>query len=221
MTNTDMNIARRENELASYLERQPYQVQQDGIHLTIAKNVFPSDFGLTSKFFGQFMLQQPAADCGLDMGCGSGYFAFVLKKIGCNQVLGVDFNLDAVSCAQANRSLNPDLTDIEFIHSDVFASVPAQKFGIIVFNFNYYPSNGDFGLNADGGREILQRFFSQVDEYLDTDARIYIPFSEFVGEEHDPATIAPDFGFTVNTVAETENSSGKHVVYQLEKSCII
>jgi methylase of polypeptide subunit release factors len=213
-----MTISKRETELAAYLERQPYQVEQDGIHLTIAKNVFPSDFGLTSKFFGQYMLQQPPADYGLDMGCGSGYFAFLLKKIGCKQVIGVDFNPDAVNCAEENRTLNPHLTPIEFVHSDLFASVPPQKFGIIVFNFNYYPSNGNFGLNADGGREILQRFFSQVDDYLDTDARIYIPYSEFVGDEHDPAKIAEDFGFKVTVVAETENHAGRHFKYLLVKS---
>jgi len=210
-----MNTAKREAELADYLQKQPYQIEQDGIHLTIAKNVFPSDFGLTSSFFGNYILQQPPADYGLDMGCGSGYFAFLLKKIGCQSVTGVDFNLDAVNCATANSDLNPDLQPVTFIHSDLFESVPANRYGIIVFNFNYYPSNGDFGLNADGGREILARFFKQVGHYLDSNARIYMPYSEFVGVEHDPKNIAPEYGFTVTTVAELTNSSGRHFIYQL------
>ncbi|MGR9053276.1 MAG: methyltransferase [Gammaproteobacteria bacterium] len=217
MTNLGMTIAARESELSSYLAKQPYQIEQDGISLTIAKNVFPSDFGMTSSFFGRFMLRQSPAIKGLDMGCGSGYFAFILKKIGCEQVVGVDFNADAVLCAQQNCDLNPDLSPDLFIHSDLFASVPEHRFGIVVFNFNYYPSHGMFGLNEDGGQEILRRFFRQVSPYLEDGARIYIPFSEFVGAEHDPKNIAPEFDFTVRTVAETYNSAGWHWIYQISR----
>ena len=217
MKNSQMTTALRQTELAHYLECQPYLVEQDGIKLTIAKNVFPSDFGLTSSFFGNFMLQQKPAANALDMGCGSGYFALLLKKIGCNNVVGVDFNPDAVNCASGNCLQNPDLAAITIIHSDLFAFLPANRFGLIVFNFNYYPSDGVFGLNEDGGREILQRFFQQVVDYIDSDTRIYIPFSEFISAEHDPKNVAPDYGFSVATVAETENETGKHFIYEVMK----
>ena len=85
-----MSISKREAELALYLDKQPYTTELDGITLEIAKNVFPSDFGITSSFFGEFMLRQKPANSALDMGCGSGYFAFLLKKMGCRTVLGVD-----------------------------------------------------------------------------------------------------------------------------------
>ena len=208
-----MDISSRESELALYLQRQPYQVVQDGIQLTIAKNVFPSDFGLTSSFFGHYILQQTPTSRALDMGCGSGYFAFLLKKIGCASVIGVDYNLDAVHCAQANSLLNPDYAPDAFIHSDLFQSVPPNNFGSIVFNFNYHPSNGVFGLYEDGGRVILQRFFTEVTAYIDSKTKIYIPYSAFVGPEHDPLHIAPHYGFTVNIAAETENQAGKHFIY--------
>ncbi|WP_347988288.1 methyltransferase [Methylomonas sp. AM2-LC] len=177
LTGDYMDILAREDELASYLDRQPYVIEQDGIALNIDKNVFPSDFGITSSFFGHYILQQKATNSALDMGCGSGYFAFLLKKIGCTSVVGVDFNQDAINCAIANAALNPALQPITFIHSDLFKSVPLNRFGIIVFNFNYYPSNGVFGLNADGGREILERFFSQVIDYIDSNSRIYSNYS--------------------------------------------
>lgn len=211
-----MDISTRETELAVYLERQPYTVEQDGIHLTIAKNVFPSDFGITSSFFGQFILQQQPAESGLDMGTGSGYFAFLLKKLGCKKVLGVDFNLDAVNCATANALLNPQLQPVPFIHSDLFKSVAKNQFGMIVFNFNYYPSNGVYGLNNDGGKEILERFFTEVVDYIDVDTRIYIPYSKFVGTEHDPLLIAPNYGFSVSVVSETQTATGEHVIYLIK-----
>lgn len=210
-----MNISKRASELAVYLDKQPYLTELDGITLNIAKNVFPSDFGITSSFFGKFMLQQRPANHALDMGCGSGYFAFILKKMGCKTVLGVDFNRDAVDCATENNVLNPTLAPIEFMHSDLFANVPPRQFGIIVFNFNYYPSNGDFGLNQDGGREILSRFFSQVSRYIDSQTRIYIPYSHFVGAEHNPKSVCASFGFIAESVATTTNQSGEHVIYEV------
>jgi len=104
----------------------------DGITLEIAKNVFPSDFGLTSSFFGNHILQQEPAPMALDMGCGSGYFAFLLKKIGCTEVLGVDFNVDAVKCATENSRRNPLLHPTDFLHSDLFANVPVSTFDLII-----------------------------------------------------------------------------------------
>jgi release factor glutamine methyltransferase len=215
MNNEIMSIPKREAELASYLDKQPYLTELDGISLEIAKNVFPSDFGITSSFFGYFMLQQNPGSNALDMGCGSGYFALLLKKMGCHRVLGVDFNKDAFNCATGNALRNPGLGSVEFIHSDLFAQVSPRQFDLIVFNFNYYPSSGVFGLNADGGQEILKRFFSEVNPYITQQTRIYIPYSLFVGEEHDPKNICTDFGFTAKLVATTTNQSGEHVIYEV------
>lgn len=218
MINEIMSISKREVELAEYLDRQPYLTELDGISLEIAKNVFPSDFGITSSFFGHFILQQTPVNRALDMGCGSGYFALLLKKIGCHSVLGVDFNKDAFNCASSNALRNPDLATVEFIHSDLFVNVSSQQFDLIVFNFNYYPSSGVFGLNPDGGQEILKRFFSQVSTYITDQTRIYIPYSLFVGEEHDPKNICSDFGFIATIVETTSNQSGEHVIYEVMRA---
>ncbi|MEY3786800.1 MAG: hypothetical protein RLZ75_1007 [Pseudomonadota bacterium] len=215
MNNEIMSISKRESELASYLDRQPYLTELDGISLEIAKNVFPSDFGITSSFFGHFMLQQKPGSRALDMGCGSGYFALLLKKMGCQTVLGVDFNKDAFNCATSNAMRNPELASVEFIHSDLFVNVSPRQFDLIVFNFNYYPSNGVYGLNPDGGQEILKRFFKEVSAYINQQTRIYIPYSLFVGEEHDPKNICTDFGFIAKTVAAITNESGDHVIYEV------
>jgi hypothetical protein len=81
MNHPQMSIAARKQELAVYLDKQPYIAELDGITLKIAKNVFSSDFGLTSSFFRPFHSATTASPHGaLDMGCGSGYFAFLLKK---------------------------------------------------------------------------------------------------------------------------------------------
>ena len=84
-----------------------------------------------------------------------------------------------------------------------------------MFNFNYYPSTGVFGLNADGGKVILERFFTEVVAYIDGNSKIYMPYSAFVGVEHDPEQIAPRFGFKVATVARLQNHIGEHVIYQI------
>ena len=213
-----MNIEKRVSELAAYLDKQPYMTELDGIQLEIAKNVFPSDFGLTSSFVGAFILKQPPKKRALDMACGSGYFAFLFKNIGCTEVLGVDFNTDAILCATENEKRNPQLQPIQFIHSDLFQNVPKQTFDLIMFNFNYYPSDGNFGLNADGGQEILRCFFTQVPDYIHDETVIYIPYSEFVGQEHDPKTICPEYGFTVETAETLINENGEHYIYKITKA---
>jgi release factor glutamine methyltransferase len=218
MNQPPMSIDARKKELAHYLDKQPYITELDGITLKIAKNVFPSDFGLTSSFFGNFILQQQPAAIALDMACGSGYFAFLLKKIGCDTVIGADLNKDAVHCALENRQLNPELTPIDFLHSDLFAAVPPALFDLIVFNFNYYPSDGTYGLNEDGGREILKRFFEQVSGYISGQTRIYIPYSEFIGDEHDPKNICPDYGFSATVEDSTINRAGEHYIYKIMKA---
>jgi methylase of polypeptide subunit release factors len=215
MNNDMMSLKKRESELAVYLDKQPYLTELDGIGLEIANNVFPSDFGITSSFFGHFMLQQKPANTALDMGCGSGYFAFLLKKMGCKTVLGVDFNKDAVNCAKGNALRNPLLAPVGFIHSDLFLKVPPGQFDVIVFNFNYYPSNGVFGLNADGGQEILKRFFSQVKAYINPQSRIYIPYSLFVGAAHNPKSLCASYGFFAETVASIHNHNGEHVIFEV------
>jgi methylase of polypeptide subunit release factors len=215
MLNDPMSISKREAELDLYLDKQPYLTELDGIQLQIAKNVFPSDFGITSSFFGHYMLQRQPVQNALDMGCGSGYFALLLKKIGCKTVLGVDFNIDAFNCAKGNALLNPQLGIVDFMHSDLFVNVPPQNFNLIVFNFNYYPSNGNFGLNADGGREILNRFFSQVTHYITPESEIFIPYSEFVGTEHNPKLIAQAHGFITEVVATITNQTGLHFIYKI------
>lgn len=218
MTQPLISIATRKQELSSYLDKQPYMTELDGITLKIAKNVFPSDFGLTSSFFGNFILQQPSVATALDMGCGSGYFAFLLKTIGCDSVLGVDFNHDAIQCTLENSAFNPSLSPIDFLHSNLFADVPPAQFDMIVFNFNYYPSDGTFGLNEDGGSEILKRFFAQVGDYITDQTCIYIPYSEFIGAVHDPKNICPDYGFSVTVEDSTRNHDGEHYIYKIMKT---
>ena len=210
-----ISIADREQDLVTYLKKQPYITQLDGITLAIAKNVFPSDFGLTSPFVGKFMLEQQPAESALDMGCGSGYFTFLLRKMGCDRVLGVDFNPGAVMCALENKDRNPELTNVDFLFSDLFSNVPIKTFDLIMFNFNYYPSNGTFGLNEDGGREILERFFSQVGNYITEETRIYVPYSQFVGAEHDPKNVCAEFGFSVKVEDSICNHAGEHYIYKI------
>jgi methylase of polypeptide subunit release factors len=94
--------------------------------------------------------------------------------------------------------LNPDLRPIDFLHSDLFTDVPPAQFDLIVFNFNYYPSDGTFGLNKDSGRDILKRFFDQVHDYITGKTRIYIPYSQFIGDLHDPKNICPRLWFFSN-----------------------
>jgi hypothetical protein len=63
----------------------------------------------------------------------------------------------------------------------------------------------------------LERFFNQAGAFCDTETRIYIPYSQFVGAEHDPKTICQNFGFNCETMATMVNEAGEHCIYKIMK----
>ena len=65
----------------------------------------------------------------LDYGAGSGILAIIAKKLGAQEVLGVDIDAQAVSTAQHNASINQ--VDIDFMLPDALA---AGQFDVVLAN---------------------------------------------------------------------------------------
>ena len=101
----------------------------------------------------------------LDMGTGTGLLAIVAARQGA-KVTGCDVNPTAVECAQKNAKKNS--VDVKFIVSDLFGNVRG-KYDLIVFNPPYVPSpeiENDGCGGGKQGREVIDRFMKDVDEYL-------------------------------------------------------
>jgi release factor glutamine methyltransferase len=122
----------------------------------------------------------------LEIGVGSGYITLVASQKAKN-VLGIDINPYAVRLAKINAKQN-NVTNVEFIVSDLFASIKG-KFSLIIMNPPYLPQSVDdkhrpIDCSWSGGRDgrdLTERFIKEVDNYLDSDGRIQIIQSTLSG----------------------------------------
>ena len=113
----------------------------------------------------------------LDYGCGSGILAMVARKLGADEVCGVDIDPQAIESACANAARNH--CEIEFYLPDAFAKSPhaQQRFDIVVANILSSPlklmAPMLAGRVAPGGALILSGVLArQADEV----AAAYAPF---------------------------------------------
>jgi len=115
----------------------------------------------------------------LDMGTGSGVQAIeAAKNKTVREVIAVDVNEDAIKQLKNNPKIKP-------LVSDLFSNVTG-KFNLIIFNPPYLPQ--DKGIEDPalyGGKkgwELLDKFFSQVTDYLDRQGKILIIFSSLTNK---------------------------------------
>ncbi len=188
-----------------FAERESYELLLDGIRINVGRRVFPPDVGVITRQLAKLVGQySPVA--ALDMGCGTGFLALVMKRNGARDVWAVDVNSAAVACARDNVARNPELQPIAVVESNLFAGIdPLRKFDLIVFNQPFFPASPEelIGAAPDGGRQIIQRFLQQARRRLNPQAKIIMPFQDTVASEHDPQHVATESGFQVRTVYET------------------
>lgn len=110
----------------------------------------------------------------LDLGTGSGIQAEIALKH-TKDVLAVDISKEAVEFVKKKG--------IKAKVSDLFSSIN-EKFDLIIFNPPYLPKekleDNESKLITTGGKkghEILERFFSKADNYLNKNGKILIVFS--------------------------------------------
>lgn len=203
--------------LAEIKRKQPYVVEIDGLVMQVARDVFPPDVGQTSVLLGK-ALGKYRPYWALDMGCGAGYLAMLLRRNGAFQVWAVDNHKPALRCARVNIKLN-HLSGIRVVRSDLFDAIPTKvSFDLIVFNQPYYPTqNVMFGMGQQGGGYIIEQFFNKAEQYLNPGGVIIMPFSEFVGDSNNPEKIAERFGYASKTVATKRTVLGEHYILEFKK----
>ena len=141
------------------IDQQPYEVSLDGLTLIVERDVFPPDLGLCARNMGYFASRY-APDAALDMGCGTGYLALVMRRTGVPEVWASDIHRPAVECARRNVARNERLAPVTVVESDLFDAIPStRRFGLIIFNQPYDPGPPErvCGCGSDGGREIARR----------------------------------------------------------------
>jgi release factor glutamine methyltransferase len=207
----------RNGELLDIYDKQPYSIEIENLQLIVDKDVFPPDLGLATKYVAK-EIKRYRPKYALDMGCGTGFVAFVMKSMGVEKVYAIDIHPPAVACARKNLELNLHLRPIEILQGDLFEPLIKEniKFDLIVFNQPYYPIEETiFGMGADGGRAIVERFFNQVRNFLAPNACIVMPFSDMAADCNNPLHVALSCGFSACCLLELTDRY-HHYVYEFK-----
>lgn len=127
----------------------------------------------------------------LDVGTGCGILGILAAETAAN-VIAVDFNPYALRCAKKNSALNNVSGKMAFIQSILLTAFNENaKFDLILFNAPYLPSaeceedswmvrSWAGGVN---GRQVIDRFISQVPSHLKACGRILLMQSTLANAE--------------------------------------
>ena len=127
----------------------------------------------------------------LDVGTGCGLLGILAaKKAG--RVVAVDLNPYAIRCAKQNSALNGARGKIDFVQASLFAALKTNvQFDLILFNAPYLPSDegeatswiGRAWAGGANGREVVDRFISEVPAHLKPNGRVLLMQSTLTGVE--------------------------------------
>jgi release factor glutamine methyltransferase len=132
----------------------------------------------------------------LDVGTGSGILALAALE-NTKDILAVDIDNEAVELVRKKG--------INAVISDLFEKV-GSKFDWVIFNPPYLPEDGEedeeskiITTGGKKGYELIEKFFSEVGNYLNKDGRILIVFSSLSG---DVGNIIRKYGFKFRVLEE-------------------
>ena len=147
----------------------------------------------------------------LEIGTGVGIIAIMAAKRA-RMVIATDINPYALECAVKNIISNKSF-NIELREGDLFEPVINEKFDLILFNTPYLPSSSeekvDDELNAawDGGvdgREVIDRFISDVKDYLNPGGRVQMVQSS-LSNVNKTLKKLEEFGFKASVTAKEKH----------------
>jgi release factor glutamine methyltransferase len=127
----------------------------------------------------------------LDVGTGCGILGILAAKRA-KSVVAVDLNPHAIRCARQNSLLNGTQNKLGFIQASLFTALnPSTAFDLILFNAPYLPSDenesatwiGRAWAGGVNGREVVDRFISEVPQYLKPCGRVLLMQSTLTGIE--------------------------------------
>jgi HemK-related putative methylase len=156
----------------------------------------------------------------LDVGTGSGIQAVTAaKKKSVKSVIAIDKNKKVVThCKDSIKNKK-----IKFLESDLFSNVKG-KFDTIAFNPPYLPEDVKLkDMTIYGGKkgyEIIERFLSEVNEFLKPDGIILLLFSSLTKKDKVD-------GFIKDNLLESKLLTKKHIffedlfVYSIKKSSLL
>lgn len=192
------------------------------LRLHIDEGVFGSDFMTAAVFLARYLHENPGLYKGrkaLDLGCGAGIQGIIMSRQGAKQVMFSDLSPRAAVNTDRNTGLL-NLKNTKTVCGDLFQGISRHElFETIVFNHPFFPEEPElFGseFHSDimirktmlGGTKLIQRFFTDVGDFLDKDGIIIMPYLDLAGVENDPGIVGRKFGYDVKQKVEGALAEG-------------
>ncbi len=131
----------------------------------------------------------------LDMGCGSGLVSLVAASQGA-RVTAADINPVAVAATARNARVNSLADRIDVLESDLYESIPCEKFDYILFNPPFYTGipvrNEDYAWQCGPGYETIRRFIRSTPQYLAPAGRLLMVLSTVMDLDAIVSFFGPD-----------------------------
>lgn len=139
-----------------------------GIMLEIPAGVFHPRFFHSTKFLIHAIARLPLKNASLlELGAGSGLISFYAEKKGA-YVTATDISPLAIEYLYKNEQRNNSV--IRILNSDLFDSIPPQRFDYIIINPPYYKRNpesvGDQAWYCGDKGQYFEKLFSVLKNYL-------------------------------------------------------
>jgi methylase of polypeptide subunit release factors len=119
----------------------------------------------------------------LEIGTGCGVIILALQQfLNTGTYTGVDIDPASIACAKSNAARND--INIRFIQSDLFSSIPGERYDIIIFNFPLYAGAVEgklapelIGKLYDYRGQLLERFIAELPAHLTKNGYAYLTIS--------------------------------------------
>ncbi|WP_229074966.1 methyltransferase [Actinoplanes sp. DH11] len=156
-----------------------------------------------TKLFTAWLPYAEAASF-LEVGCGAGVTAVIAVQSGCSRVCALDINPAAVATTNLNAARHGVDKQVTVLVSDLFdALAETDRFDIIFWNSPFVEAPADFRYESgieyaglDAGYAMHQRFFAEAGRHLTAGGRVFLGFSDTLGNPARLREVAALGGFT-------------------------
>lgn len=146
----------------------------------------------------------------LDVCTGSGVIAIFSAYKGASRVVATDINPQAARCARINAEKHGFSNIITVLQGDLFEPVKEEKFDVITANLPFRNKTAASLLEQsmwDTSLETHKKFFSQIENFLKEDGRMYVSQANF-GAVNEMKILAEEADFETRLIGTNKMQSG-------------
>lgn len=191
-------------DLARFRRRAPQDTfTAQNLQWTLLPDVWPGNAVATELFTS--WLPYDEADSFLEVGCGAGVTAVTAARRGC-RVCALDISPAAARNTRLNAARHGVDARMTVLTSDLFSGLdPSDRFDLIYWNSPYAEAPADHRYETqldyavfDADYAMHRRYFADAPRHMKDGARLFLGFSETIGNGGRLGELAAEAGFTAS-----------------------